>query len=146
LGFSRLPLDVVECADRRIPRAAAELVATALADGETEVSVLVPRRQYTHFWHRFLHDRTADAITQALGGLPHSNVTIVPYHLGSHASAVVPAGSAGGNGTRRVLRRSEPAGNGNASETSMTTTLVGPTPADCTPVADLQYRQHTKVA
>ncbi len=68
LGFSRLPLDVVECADRRIPRAAAELVATALADGETEVSVLVPRRQYTHFWHRFLHDRTADAITQALAG------------------------------------------------------------------------------
>ena len=85
LGFSRLPLDIVECADRRIPRAAAELVATALADGETEVSVLVPRRQYTHFWHRFLHDRTADAITQALSVLPHSNVTIVPYHLGSRS-------------------------------------------------------------
>ena len=68
LGFSRLPLDVVECPDRRIPRAAAELVATALADGETEVSVLVPRRQYTHVWHRLLHDRTADAITEALAG------------------------------------------------------------------------------
>jgi amino acid transporter len=83
LGFSRLPLDVVECPDRRIPRSAAELVATALADGETEVSVLVPRRQYTHVWHRLLHDRTADAITEALAGLPHANVTIVPYHLGT---------------------------------------------------------------
>ncbi len=144
LGFSRLPLDVVECADRRIPRAAAELVATALADGETEVSVLVPRRQYTHFWHRFLHDRTADAITQALAGLPHSNVTIVPYHLGSHATAAVPAGT--GNGTRRVLRRAEATANGNAHQLSMTTTLVGPIPADCTPIAELQYRQHTKVA
>ena len=66
------------------PRAAAEVVATALADGETEVSVLVPRRQYTHFWHRFLHDRTADSIAQALSTFPHCNVTIVPYHLGTH--------------------------------------------------------------
>ena len=92
LGFSRLPLDIVECPDRRIARAAAELVATALADGDTEVSVLLPRREYTHFWHRFLHDRTADSIAQALSVLPHSNVTIVPYHLGSRADATSRAG------------------------------------------------------
>ena len=34
------------------------------AAGRPEVSVLVPRRQYTHVWHRLLHDRTADAIAQ----------------------------------------------------------------------------------
>lgn len=146
LGFSRLPLDIVECADRRIPRAAAELVATALADGETEVSVLVPRRQYTHFWHRFLHDRTADAITQALGGLPHSNVTIVPYHLGSRADTSSRHATTNGNGARRVGRRVDSAGNGKAPEVSMTSTLVGEIPADCTPIAELQYRQHTSVA
>jgi hypothetical protein len=28
----------------------------------------------------------------------------------------------------------------------MTTTLVGPIPADCTPIAETRYRQHTKVA
>jgi amino acid transporter len=141
LGLSRLPLDIVECADRRIPRAAAEVVATALADGETEVSVLVPRRQYTHFWHRFLHDRTADTIAQVLSVLPHSNVTIVPYHLGSRAAVVPQMAKA----TRRGLRRADTT-NGKTAAHSLTTTLVGPIPADCTPIAQVQYRQHTKVA
>jgi hypothetical protein len=82
LGLSELPLDVIECPQRRITRGAAEVVAESLADGETEVTVLLPRLEHPHFWHRFLHDRTADAIAEAIGVLPHANVTIVPYHLG----------------------------------------------------------------
>jgi amino acid transporter len=121
LGFSRLPLDIVECTDRRVARAAAELVATALAGGDTEVSVLLPRREYTHFWHRFLHDRTADAIAQALSGLPHSNVTIVPYHLGTRAevgSAPAPATNGRANGSKDRG----------------------------TPIAEVQYRHQARVA
>ena len=38
-----LPLDVIDCPDRRLGRAALELAAE-LADGETEVSMLLPRR------------------------------------------------------------------------------------------------------
>jgi amino acid transporter len=116
LGLARLPLDIVECPDRRIPRAAAEVVATALADGQTEVSVLVPRRQYTHVWHRLLHDRTADAIAQAVATLPHSNVTIVPYHLGSrggdsaaiHEALGAPAPGPNGNGRARGVQLGDP--------------------------------------
>jgi hypothetical protein len=118
------------------------VVPTALADGETEVSVLLPRRQYTHFWHRFLHDRTADAIAQALSVLPHSNVTIVPYHLGSRAEVAPPEAKS----TRRGLRRADQSTNGKTADHSLTTTLVGPIPADCTPIAEVQYRQHTKIA
>ena len=84
LGLRKLALDVIECPDRRLERGAVELVAGALGTGETEVSVLLPRREYTRFWHRFLHDRTADAIAEAVGTLPHANVTIVPYHLGDN--------------------------------------------------------------
>jgi amino acid transporter len=87
LGFDRLALDIVECPDRRITRAAAELVAETLAESETEVSVLLPQRKYRRFWHRFLHDRTADAIAEALGNMSHVNVTIVPYLLGADAQA-----------------------------------------------------------
>ena len=83
LGFDRLALDIVECPDRRITRAAAELVAETLAEPETEVTVLLPQRKYRRFWHRFLHDRTADAIAEALGNMTHVNVTIVPYLLGA---------------------------------------------------------------
>jgi amino acid transporter len=82
LGLSRLPLELVDCPDRRIARAVLEIVAEAL-DGQTEVTVLIPRREYRRFWHRLLHDRTADAIARAISQLPHANVTFVPYHLGT---------------------------------------------------------------
>src|SRR5207245_4245993 len=85
LGLSRLPLELVDCPDRRITRSVLEVVAEAL-DGQTEVTVLVPRREYTRFWHRLLHDRTADAIARAVSQLPHAHVTFVPYHLGSDES------------------------------------------------------------
>ena len=45
VGLSRLTLDVIDCPDRRLGRAALELAAE-LADGETEVSMLLPRRSY----------------------------------------------------------------------------------------------------
>jgi amino acid transporter len=89
LGLARVPLEVVECPDRRINRCALEVVAEAAADGNTEVSVLIPRREYTRFWHRFLHDHTADAIAKTLSNVPHANVTFVPYHLGKLPAVTV---------------------------------------------------------
>jgi amino acid transporter len=82
LGLSRLTLELVDCPDRRLPQALVEVVTEALAGGDTEVSVLLPRRCYRRLWHRLLHDRTADRLAGALAGLPHANVTFVPYHLG----------------------------------------------------------------
>ena len=43
LGLARLPLDIIECPDRRLGRAAIELVADATLDGDTECTVLLPR-------------------------------------------------------------------------------------------------------
>jgi amino acid transporter len=82
LGLSRLPLELVECPDRRITRSVLQVVADELVRGDTEVSVLLPRRSYRRAWHRLLHDRTADAIASAISDLAHANVTFVPYHLG----------------------------------------------------------------
>ena len=58
LGLSRLPLDIVECADRRLGRAALELAAETVADGETELTILLPRRGFAAGWQRLLHDGT----------------------------------------------------------------------------------------
>jgi amino acid transporter len=91
LGLARVPLEIVECPDRRITRCALEVVAEAASEGNTEVSVLIPRREYTRFWHRFLHDHTADAIAKALADVPHANVTFVPYHLGKRPDLVLEA-------------------------------------------------------
>jgi amino acid transporter len=82
LGLTRLPLDIIECPDRRLGRAAIELVAEATLDGDTECTVLLPRRSYSRVWERFLHDRTADKIAAVLGEVPHVSATIVPFAVG----------------------------------------------------------------
>jgi len=81
LGLARLPLDIIECPDRRLGRAAIELVADATLDGDTECTVLLPRRSYSRMWERFLHDRTADKIAGVLSQVPHVAATIIPYNL-----------------------------------------------------------------
>jgi amino acid transporter len=81
LALSRLSLELIDCPDRRIPQCVAEIVARETASGDTEVSVLVPRRHYQRFWHSLLHDRTAESISRAVSRLPHANVTFVPYHF-----------------------------------------------------------------
>jgi amino acid transporter len=81
LGLSRLPLDIIECPDRRLARAALELSAEITSDGTTELTVLLPRRGYAAGWRRLLHDRSADRIAAAVGDLPHVNATIVPFQL-----------------------------------------------------------------
>ena len=81
VGLARLPLDIIECPDRRLGRAAIELVADATLDGDTECTVLLPRRGYSRVWQRFLHDRTADKIAAVLSQVPHVAATIIPYNL-----------------------------------------------------------------
>jgi amino acid transporter len=108
LGLSRISLELVDCPDRRITRCTVNLVDSLLADGQTEVSVLIPRRIYRRAWHRLLHDRTADAIAEALAPLAHANVTIVPYHLGGGGrEPVAPARVRPG-----AAAASQPTGNG----------------------------------
>ncbi len=81
LGLTRLPLDVVECEDRRLTRATLELAAETVADRQTELSILLPRRGFAAGWHRLLHDGSADQIAAAVGQLAHVNATVVPYQL-----------------------------------------------------------------
>jgi len=73
LGLAHLPLDILECRDRRLERAALEYVA--------ECTVLLPRRAFHSRLARVLHDRTADRIADAVGGVAHVAATIVPFNL-----------------------------------------------------------------
>jgi len=86
LGLSRLPLDIIDCPDRRLARASLELAAQTLADGSTELTLLLPRRGFAAGWRRLLHDRSADQIAAAVGQLPHANATIVPFQLSGSKS------------------------------------------------------------
>ena len=109
LGLTRLTLDIIECQDRRVTKAAAEVAAQSLVDGETEVSVLIPRREYRRGWHRLLHDRTSDKMAATLSSLPHCNVTVVPYHLGRRRTeiATTDLGSRAGRRSGRAAARED---------------------------------------
>jgi amino acid transporter len=75
-----LSLEVVDCPDRRLPRAALELTERLMADTtSTQVTMLLPRRSYGAFLGRMLHDRTADDIAAAVSTVPGAVATIVPY-------------------------------------------------------------------
>ena len=76
-----IPLDLVDCPDRRVPRAAAELVARETSDPGTQVTVVLPRRSYPPLLGRLLHDQTADKIARVVSRLPRSVATIIPFDV-----------------------------------------------------------------
>jgi len=85
LNLERIPLEIIECSDRRMNRAALEMAAVMTGNTDVELTVLIPRREYKHLWHRLLHDRTSNSIAHTLAGLKHVNVTFVPYLMGEPA-------------------------------------------------------------
>jgi len=74
-------LEIAECEDRRLDRAALELVADLVRDPEVSVTVILPRRAFTSKIQRLLHDRTADSIADAVSRVPRTSATIVPYRV-----------------------------------------------------------------
>ena len=81
-------LDFIDCSDRRLTRAAAELVEREAADPGTHVTVVLPRRSYSALLGRLLHDRTADKIAAVVSRIPRSAATIIPYDVESRVQVL----------------------------------------------------------
>ncbi|MCW2541269.1 MAG: amino acid/polyamine/organocation transporter, superfamily [Frankiales bacterium] len=75
----RVPLEIVECQDRRLLRAVGETALGAVVGERAEVTLLLPRRTFKRISQRILHDRTADRIAESMGRIPHVSATIVPF-------------------------------------------------------------------
>jgi len=154
LGLARFPLDLLECPDRRLTRAAMELVAEQASDGETEVSVLLPRRVFEGLWRKVLHDRTADRIASFVSQIPHANATIVPYALGKRKVrvATVPPGeplspeavAIADQATSRALEAGVKTAATLAAE--LDGSLKVALPPGTVPIGSLRWRQRAQVA
>jgi hypothetical protein len=81
-------LDFIDCPDRRLAKAASDLVEREIEDAGTHVTVILPRRTYSPLLGRLLHDRTADKIAQVVSRLPRSAATIVPYDVPSRVAVL----------------------------------------------------------
>jgi hypothetical protein len=135
LGLAHLPLDILECRDRRLERAALEYVADLAADGKTECTVLLPRRAFHSRLQRVLHDRTADRIADAVGTVAHVAATIVPFNVEA--------------GPRRRLRpnavRPE-AGRRRPLSSSGVDRALARRATGTTPITDVAFRERVRVA
>ena len=81
-------LDFVDVPDRRLVRAATELVSAEAAQPGTHVTVVLPRRSYSPLLGRLLHDRTADKIAAAVSRIPQAAATIIPFDVRSRIEAL----------------------------------------------------------
>jgi hypothetical protein len=78
--FSPVPLQVIECLDRNIARSVESYVAE-IAGPDDEITVIVPRRDYSQVRQRALHDRTSRSIARSLSRYAHVDMTVVPYYF-----------------------------------------------------------------
>ncbi|MDA8263009.1 MAG: amino acid permease [Actinomycetota bacterium] len=136
LGVHHLDLEVVECADRRIRRAALDVVAEAALPGDSEVTVLLPRRVYPGFMQRILHDRTADAMAKVLSQLPHVNATIIPFEVAIGGTDMVTF-----RARPKASPENEPAAKAHEAQAFGTRLLEG-----AVPIGSVVYRRPAKVA
>jgi amino acid transporter len=81
-------LDFIDCPDRRLTKAASDLVEREVEDPGTFVTVILPRRSYSPLLGRLLHDRTGDKIAAVVSRIPRSAATIVPYDVPSRVAVL----------------------------------------------------------
>jgi amino acid transporter len=74
-------LEFVDTPDRRLTRAAAELVTQEAATPGTQVTAILPRRSFSPLLGRLLHDRTADKIAGVVSRVPNAAATIIPFDV-----------------------------------------------------------------
>ncbi|MFN8106081.1 MAG: amino acid permease [Acidimicrobiia bacterium] len=142
LSLSRMPLELVDCPDRRIDRAVLEVVLEETAEGDTEVSVLIPRREYSRLWHRLLHDRTSDNIARAIARVPHANATFVPFLFDEATAPSAPVSELPELATASPERAARGA---KAAARAAARLSEGESPDPATPIRDVTWRSRVRV-
>jgi amino acid transporter len=163
LGLVNVSLELRECPDRRLARASMELVAELASDGQTEVSVLLPRRVFGGPFSRVLHDRTSERISGLVSQIPNASATIIPFFVGRRRRKMVegwPDELARAAESERTSlgaepdellavpttqrRREQPASGGTASAEA--DVFPEGAPPGTARIADLRWRQRARVA
>ena len=87
-------LELIDCPDRRLANAALDYSIRMTEKQDVELTLLLPRRAYSGFLGRLLHDQTAEEIASPISQLPRVVATIVPFdvdRIASGKTSFVPA-------------------------------------------------------
>ena len=80
-ALSDVSLELIDCPDRRLANAAMNYAIRATADGNHELTLLLPRRAYSRILGKILHDQTAEEIARPISQLPRVVATIIPFDV-----------------------------------------------------------------
>jgi hypothetical protein len=74
-------LELIDCPDRRLANSALDYAIRMTEKPDVELTLLLPRRSYSGFLGRLLHDQTAEEIASPISQLPRVVATIVPFDV-----------------------------------------------------------------
>ncbi len=80
-AFDDVALELIDCPDRRLARATVDYAIRTTEKSDVELTLLLPRRAYSRFLGRLLHDQTAEQIARPISQLPRVVATIVPFDV-----------------------------------------------------------------
>ncbi|MEY4037083.1 MAG: hypothetical protein RL201_464 [Actinomycetota bacterium] len=80
-------LELIDCPDRRLANAALDYAIRMTEKSDVELTLLLPRRAYSGFLGRLLHDQTAEEIAAPISQLQRVVATIVPFDVDRITSA-----------------------------------------------------------
>ena len=80
-ALNDVSLELIDCPDRRLTNAALDYAIRATADGDHELTLLLPRRSYSRILGKILHDQTAEQIASPISQLPRVVATIIPFDV-----------------------------------------------------------------
>jgi hypothetical protein len=80
-------LEFIDCPDRRLANSALDYAIRMTEKSDVELTLLLPRRAYSGFLGRLLHDQTAEEIAAPISQLQRVVATIVPFDVDRITSA-----------------------------------------------------------
>jgi amino acid transporter len=81
LAFADVSLELIDCPDRRLVNSVVDYAQAVTAAGDVELTLLLPRRAYSKFLGRLLHDQTAESIAGPISQIPRVVATIIPFDV-----------------------------------------------------------------
>jgi|TARA_B110000503_G_scaffold48254_1_gene78620 amino acid transporter len=136
-------LELIDCPDRRLANSALDYAIRMTERNDVELTLLLPRRSYSGFLGRLLHDQTAEEIAAPISQLQRVVATIVPFDVDRITSGsqieFSPTGKAADGGAKVKIE------NKPIRDFAATEIPVGHYAENLTPISEIKWRKRAHV-
>jgi hypothetical protein len=134
-------LELIDCPDQRLPNSALEYALRMTEKQDVELTLLLPRRAYSGFLGRLLHDQTAEKIAAPISQLQRVVATIVPFDVNRILSGSTPQAVK----VPEVKVAAKPAAFKPVEEVIRDVEPVSHYAENLTPIGEIQWRKRAQV-